>query len=79
MIRYRLIFSFVMRSDAVDLDRLDQISESVRLLLENSGAYYEKIGRFVEEYVYHNGTSAQVGAKYLVSQIQKKIEEKKKG
>ncbi len=64
---------------SVDLDRLDQISESVRMLLENSGAYYEKIGRFVEEYVYHNGTSAQVGAKYLVSQIQKKIEEKKKG
>ena len=64
---------------SIDLDRLDRIAESVRMLLENSGAYYEKIGHFVEEYVYHNGTSAQVGATYLVSQIQKRIEAKKKG
>lgn len=63
---------------SLDLDMLDRVSESVRMLLENSGQYYEKIGKFVDEYVYNHGKSAEVGAKYIVSRIQEKIEEKKK-
>lgn len=64
---------------SLDLDKLDRLSGQVRMLLDNSEAYYEKISSFVEAYVYHNGTSAEVGAKYIVSQIQKKIGKKKKG
>lgn len=63
---------------SLNLDELDRISESVKMLLENSGKYYEKIEKFVDEYVYNHGTSAEVGAKYIVSRIQEKIEEKKK-
>ena len=64
---------------SLDLDELDRLSERVRMLLDNSEQYSEKIERFVEEYVYHLGTSAEVSAKYIISQIQKKIEKKKKG
>lgn len=64
---------------SLDMDELDRVSECVETLLENSEQYCEKIERFVDEYVYNHGTSAEVGAKYIVSRIQKKIEEKKKG
>ena len=63
---------------SLDLDELDRISERVRMLLDNSEQYSEKIEKFVGEYVYHLGTSAEVCAKYIISQIQKKIEKKKK-
>lgn len=62
---------------SLNMDELDRISECAKMLLDDCDKYYEKIGSFVEEYVYHHGTSAQVGAEYLVSQIQKKIAEKK--
>jgi len=63
---------------SLNLDELDRISESVKMLLENREKYYEKIEKFVDEYVYNHGKSAEVGAKYIVSQIQKKIEAKRK-
>lgn len=63
---------------SLNLDELDRIPECVSTLLENSLQYYEKIERFVEKYVYNLGTSAEVGAKYIISQIQQKIEKKKK-
>lgn len=63
---------------SLNMDELDKLSERVEMLLEKRDKYYEKIGSFVEEYVYNHGISAEVGAKYLVSQIQKKIELKKK-
>lgn len=63
---------------SLNLDELDRLSERARMLLENSGRYHDKIEKFVEEYVYNHGTSAEAGAKYIVSRIQKKIEEKKK-
>lgn len=64
---------------SLDLDELDRILECVQTLLENSKDFFEKINSFVEEYVYNHKTSAEVGAKYIVSRIQKKIAEKKKG
>ncbi|MBD5469545.1 MAG: membrane protein insertase YidC [Lachnospiraceae bacterium] len=63
---------------SLDVDELDKLSGSVKTLLEHSSEYYEKIGHFVDEYVYNLGTSAEVGAKYIISQIQKRIQEKKK-
>lgn len=64
---------------SLDTDKLDRLSERVSMLLAHSKEYYDKIGSFVDEYVYHLGTSAEVGAKYMIGQIQKKIQEKKKG
>lgn len=62
---------------SLNLDDLDQISDKVQELLEHRADYYEKIGNFVQEYVYNPGTSAEVGAKYIIAEIQKKIQERK--
>lgn len=62
---------------ALKLDELDKISVKVQELLEHKQDYYEKIGSFVQEYVYNHGTSAEIGAKYMITQIKKKIQERK--
>jgi YidC/Oxa1 family membrane protein insertase len=62
---------------SVNLDELDTIGEKVNLLLDNSSDYEEKIGNFVNEYVYNLGASSEVGAKYIISAIKNKINERK--
>lgn len=62
---------------SLNLDELDQIDRKVQELLEHKQDYYERIGSFVQEYVYNHGTSAEVGARYIISEIQKKIKERK--
>lgn len=62
---------------SLDLEHLDEIAERVGMLLQESDAYYEKIGAFVEEYVYNLGTSSKVGADYILEQLVKKAKEKK--
>ncbi len=62
---------------SLDLEHLNEIAERVDMLLQESDAYYEKIGDFVEEYVYNLGTSSKVGADYILEQLVKKAKEKK--
>lgn len=62
---------------SLNLDELGQISDKVQELLGHRDDYYEKIGNFVQEYVYNHGTSAEVGAKYIIEEVQKKIQERK--
>lgn len=62
---------------SLNLDELSQIGDKVQMLLEHKADYYEKIGNFVQEYVYNHGTSAEVGAKYMITAIQRKIKERK--
>lgn len=62
---------------SLDLDQLGQLEESVERLLKNSDSYREIIGNFVNEYVYHLGESAEIGAKYIVQQLVNKKNEKK--
>lgn len=62
---------------SLKLDELGQLGDKVQMLLEHKADYYEKIGSFVQEYVYNHGTSAEVGAKYIISAIQRKIQERK--
>lgn len=62
---------------SLNLDELSQIGDKVQMLLEHKADYYEKIGSFVQEYVYNHGTSAEVGAKYMITAIQRKIKERK--
>lgn len=62
---------------SLDLEKLNEIAERVGMLLQESDAYYEKIGAFVEEYVYNLGTSSKVGADYILEQLVKKAKEKK--
>lgn len=62
---------------SLNLDQLDQLEENVEILLAQKEKYYDKIGAFVEEYVYNLGYSAQVGGKYIIDSIQKKVNKRK--
>lgn len=62
---------------ALDLNELDKLSDKVGELLAHKSDYYEKIGEFVEEYTYNLGTSGEVGAKYIISAVQRKIQKRK--
>ena len=62
---------------SLNLDELNLLGDKVQMLLERKNDYYEKIGNFVQEYVYNHGTSAEIGAKYIVAAIQRKIKGRK--
>lgn len=58
-------------------DELEKLPEAVERLLSGRDKYRERIDRFVHEYVYNLGNSGEVGAKYIINEIQKKIKERK--
>lgn len=62
---------------SLNLNELDKVCDTVDALLENADMYNEKIGKFIEEYVYNLGHSSEVGAKYIIGQLQKVIKERK--
>ena len=62
---------------ALELDELDQIAPKVSELVNNQEKYFEKIGAFIEEYVYNLDCSAEVGGKYIIKRLQQKAKERK--
>lgn len=62
---------------SLDTDKLDSIDEVVDKMFQSKDEYYEKIGNYVNEYVYNLGNAAEVGGKYIIGQLQKKIKERK--
>lgn len=58
-------------------DELEKLPEAVERLLSGRDEYRERIDRFVHEYVYNLGNSGEVGSKYIINEIQKKIKERK--
>lgn len=56
---------------------LEKLPEAVERLLSGRDEYRERIDSFVHEYVYNLGNSGEVGAKYIINEIQKKIKERK--
>lgn len=62
---------------SLDLDQIDKVPGKIEELLTMQPAYKNRIHDFVEEYVYHLGSSAEVGAKYIISSLQDKIERRK--
>lgn len=56
-----------------------QAAGVVEELFASMEYYHEKIAALADAYVYHAGSSAKVGAEYIIGQIQKKAEERKKG
>ena len=46
-------------------------------MLNNADKYKDRIEKFVNEYVYNLGHSAEVGAEYIIGEVIKKIQEKK--
>ncbi len=61
----------------IDLDRLGDIDTTVRELLENKDSYRDTISKTLDEMVYNVGSSAEVGAKYIIAAVQKKVRERK--
>ena len=58
-------------------DELEKLPEAVERLLSGRDEYRERIDSFVHEYVYNLGNSGEVGAKYIINEIQRKIKERK--
>ena len=63
----------------LDLDALDKVAETVNYLLENTDYYNKEIASLAEVYIYNLDNSAEVGAKYIISAVQKKVAERKAG
>lgn len=55
------------------LHELDRTAETVDYLLSHSEEYHKQIDKLVHEYIYNLGSSAEVGAQYIVKTIQDKI------
>lgn len=64
---------------SLKLMQLNQISDVVEDLIEHKNEYYKQIDQLIREYIYHLGSSSEIGANYLIEAIQKKIEKKGKG
>lgn len=62
---------------SLELSELSRVQDTVKELILRRDEYYNKIGIFVEEYVYNVGDSAEIGAKYIINRIQEKIQERK--
>jgi len=56
---------------------LSKVDKTVDYLLNNSDKYKKDIDKVLHEYFYNIGTSGEVGAKYIIECVQKKIKEKK--
>ena len=58
---------------SLDVDQLDRTAEMVEFLLTHTEEYYEKNEKIAHQYIYNLGTSAEVGANYLIKTIQEKV------
>lgn len=63
---------------ALDLDEIGLVPGAVGQLLAAKDDYRDAITRSREQYVYNLGRSAEVGAQYIISAIQEKIEERRR-
>lgn len=57
----------------IETDEMDSVFEVVTEILDSSAEYHNQIDAFVHEYVYNLGNSSEVGARYIIDQLQKKI------
>ena len=58
-------------------DKLNNVNKTVEYLLNNKDKYKKDIEKVLNDYFYNIGTSGEVGAKYIIECVQKKIKEKK--
>lgn len=64
---------------AIELSELDNLVSVVDEMLATTDSYRAKIEAFEAANLYNHGASAEAGAKYIISAIQRKIKEKKTG
>lgn len=58
------------------MDHIDQANSFVQEMLDSADQYQNTIDGFIHEYVYNLGTSSEVGAKYIIDSLRKKIKER---
>ena len=63
---------------ALELGEISRVADTVQKLLDEKDSYREAILRSRDKYVYNLGTSAEAGAKYLISAIQNKIDDRRR-
>ena len=62
----------------LDVDQLDQTVAVAEYLLQNADEYRQKIDELAHTYIYNLGSSAEMGARYIMKTIQKKVKMKGK-
>ncbi len=63
----------------VEPDRMEEVPEKIQYMLDHQEEYRKKIEGFVEDYVYHLGSSAEVGARYIIDQVFSQTEKRISG
>ncbi len=63
---------------ALDKSELCKIGEYTQRLLESGDEYRERIALVYEEHLYNHGKAASAGAKYILSRLMEKAEERNK-
>lgn len=58
-------------------DQMNHVAETVEYLLSHGVQYKEQIDQLAHEYIYHLGTSAEIGANYIIESIQSKVAARK--
>ena len=61
----------------IEPENVGEIATVVSAMLAGYQDYHDKIAAFVQEYVYHLGYSSEVGAKYIINELQRIIKERK--
>lgn len=61
----------------IEPENVGEIATVVSAMLAGYQDYHDKIATFVQEYVYHLGYSSEVGAKYIINELQRIIKERK--
>ena len=64
--------------EIISIEECNNIDKVVEKMLDQSSMYSERINKLVKDTVYNIGHSAEVGAKYIISAVQQKINERKK-
>ena len=63
---------------SLKVDELDKVNDTIKELLKDKDKYSKMITDTCHECVYNIGSSGEVGAKYIINLIQKKIKERSK-
>ena len=62
----------------IDTDKLSEVPETVEYLLSHTKDYHERIDALSDKYLFNHGASAEVGAKYIIKSLQKRLQQKNK-
>jgi len=63
---------------SLKVEELDKVNDTIKELLKDKDKYTKMITKTMNECVYNVGNSGEVGAKYIIDLIQKKIKERSK-